>query len=99
VSRHSKTNVNSGVATTEALTRSNDLHLLERKIVLVTEGFTSRFSESILRDRNRLYQENSLVVAEYIIAMKREVNPRPNYIQYIPRSHLGVGCSAWDARC
>ena len=82
MSRHSKTNVNSGVATSEALTRSNDLHLLERKIVLATEGFTSRFSESILRDRNRLYQDNALVVAEYIIAMKREVNPRPNYVQY-----------------
>jgi hypothetical protein len=82
VSRPSKTNVNSGVATTEALIRSNDLHLLERKIILATEGFTSRFSESILRDRNRLYQENAIVVAEYIIAMKREVNPRPNYIQY-----------------
>jgi integrase len=82
VSRQSKTNVNSGVATAEALTRSNDLHLLERKIILATEGFTSRFSESILRDRNRLYQEKALVVAEYILAMKREVNPRPNYIQY-----------------
>ncbi|MFZ0895640.1 MAG: hypothetical protein WAZ77_14180, partial [Candidatus Nitrosopolaris sp.] len=82
MSRHSKTNVNSGVATAEALTRRIDLHLLERKTILATEDFTSKFSESILRDRNRLYQENALVVAEYIIAMKREVNPRPNYIQY-----------------
>ena len=82
MSRRSKTNVNFGVATAEALTHTIPLHLLERKIILASEGFMTKYSESTLRDRNRLSQENALVVAEYVIAMKREVNPRPNYIQY-----------------
>jgi integrase len=55
--------------------------LLQRKIVLATEGFTTKFCELVLKDRNRLSKENALVVAEYIIAMKREVNPRQNYIR------------------
>jgi integrase len=59
-----------------------DDSFLERKITLATEGFTTRFCESILRDRNRLSKENALVVAEYAVAMKREVNPRPNYLKY-----------------
>jgi integrase len=55
--------------------------LLQRKIVLATEGFTTKFCELVLKDRNRLSKENALVVAEYIIAIKREVNPRQNYIR------------------
>jgi integrase/recombinase XerD len=55
---------------------------LERKITLASEGFTTKFCESILRDRNRLSKENALVVAEYAIAIKREVNPRPSYLKY-----------------
>jgi len=51
-------------------------------IILATEGFIAKFSESTLRNRSRLSQENALVVAEYIISMKREVNPRLGYIQY-----------------
>jgi hypothetical protein len=51
-------------------------------IILATEGFITKFSESTLRDRSRLSKENALVVAEYIISMKREVNPRLGYIQY-----------------
>jgi hypothetical protein len=50
---------------------------------LATEGFTtSKFCELILRDRNRLSKENALAVSNYIIAMKREVNPRLSYIKY-----------------
>jgi hypothetical protein len=67
-------------------TYDNDLLLsssLERKITLATEGFTaSRFCELILRDRNRLSKENALTVCDYIIAMKREVNPRLSYKKY-----------------
>jgi integrase len=55
--------------------------LLERKIALATEGFTSKFCESILKDNKRLSKENALVVAEYILSMKREVNPRLSYIR------------------
>jgi hypothetical protein len=55
---------------------------LERKVTLATEGFTTKFCELILRDRNRLSKENALVVAHYAVAMKREVNPRPSYLKY-----------------
>ena len=66
---------------------ANDNDLLsssfERKITLATEGFTSsRFCELVLRDRNRLSKENALTVCDYIIAMKREVNPRLSYKKY-----------------
>jgi integrase len=57
--------------------------LLERKITLATEGFTThKFCELILRDRNRLSKENALTMCEYVIAMKREVNPRLSYKRY-----------------
>jgi integrase/recombinase XerD len=68
------------------ITNDNDLLLsssLERKITLATEGFTtSKFCELILRDRSRLSKENALTVCDYIIAMKREVNPRLSYKKY-----------------
>jgi integrase/recombinase XerD len=60
----------------------NDKHLalLERKIALATEGFTTdRFCELVLRDRKRLSEENALTICDYIIAMKREINPRLSY--------------------
>jgi hypothetical protein len=61
---------------------SNDEYLavLERKITLATEGFsTHKFCELILKDRSRLSMENALTICDYIIAMKREVNPRLSY--------------------
>ncbi|MGB6594662.1 MAG: hypothetical protein WBE68_24425, partial [Candidatus Nitrosopolaris sp.] len=58
----------------------NEVDSLERKINMATEGFaTTKFCELILRDRNRLSKENALTVSDYIIAMKREVNPRLSY--------------------
>jgi hypothetical protein len=60
----------------------NDKHLalLERKIALATEGFTThKLCELILKDRNRTSEENALTMCDYIIAMKRKVNPRLNY--------------------
>jgi integrase/recombinase XerD len=60
----------------------NSLALLERKISLTTEGFTTKFCELVLRDRSRLSKENALTVCDYIIAMKREVNPRLSYKKY-----------------
>ena len=63
---------------------SNDndkqLALLDRKITIATEGFTTdRFCELVLRDRKRLSDENALTICEYVIAMKREINPRLSY--------------------
>ena len=55
---------------------------LDRKITLTTEGFgNTKFCEIGLRDRNRLSKENALTICEYVIAMKREINPRLNYIK------------------
>ena len=55
---------------------------LERKIVMATEGVRTKFIESTLRDRKRLSAENALTVSEYMILMKREINPRLTYIRY-----------------
>jgi len=63
----------------EASTHIDELDLLEKKIILATEGFMTKFSESTLR--GKLSKENALAVADYIIAMKREINPRLNYIK------------------
>jgi integrase/recombinase XerD len=66
--------------------RNNDVDydiILERKITLATEGFTTRkFCELILKDRNRLSKENALTICEYVIAMKREINVRLTYKRY-----------------
>jgi hypothetical protein len=64
----------------EAATHIRELNLLEKKIILATEGFMTKSSESTLRDK--LSKENALAVCDYIIAMKREINPRLNYIKY-----------------
>src|SRR5215469_18931563 len=64
----------------EGDTRIRELDSLEKKITLATEGFMTKFSESTLRDK--LSKENTLAAADYIIAMKRETNPRLNYIKY-----------------
>lgn len=55
---------------------------------MATEGFTTnKFCEITLRDKNRLSKENALTISEYIIAMKREINPRlstiKNTIQFL----------------
>jgi hypothetical protein len=58
----------------------NHLALLERKITLATEGFTThRFCELVLRDRSRLSDKNALTICDYVIAMKREINLRLSY--------------------
>jgi hypothetical protein len=55
---------------------------LERRIVIATEGVRTKFIESTLRDRRRLSAENALTVSEYMILMKREINPRLTYVKY-----------------
>ena len=59
------------------------LALLDRKIAIATEGFTTdRFCELVSKDRRRLSRENALTICDYIIAMKREINPRLSYKKY-----------------
>ncbi len=70
-----------GTVTIRESVAIND-EILARKILLTTEGFTGKLPELILRDRNRLSIENAVIVCEYIIAMKREINPRYNYVRY-----------------
>jgi integrase/recombinase XerD len=69
---------------------------MDRKITLATEGFTTnKFCELVLKDRNRLSRENVLTVCNYIIAMKREINPRlctiKNTIQFLAELSKSVG--------
>jgi integrase/recombinase XerD len=56
--------------------------ILERRITLITKCFTRKFPELVLKDRNRLSKENAMTICDYIIAMKREINPRYNYVRY-----------------
>jgi integrase len=88
-------------ATTTNTKKDNDLAETEaaeiqRKISLATEGFTtSKYCELVLKDRNRLSKENALTVCNYIIAMKRELNPRLNTvkaaIQFLSELSRSVG--------
>ena len=62
---------------------NNDPLALQRKIAIATEGFTThKFCELILTDRSRLSKENALTIFDYVIAMKREINPRLSYKEY-----------------
>ena len=75
-------NKSSVIETESTTTRDEDLEM-QRKITLATEGFTTiKFCELVLRDRNRLSKENALTISEYIIAMKREINPRLYHKEY-----------------
>jgi integrase/recombinase XerD len=72
------------------------LALINKKILLVTEGFVRhKFCELVLRDRNRLSKENALTICDYILAMKREINPRlshkKNTIQFLSELSRAVG--------
>src|SRR5437588_13111419 len=58
-----------------------ELLLLNRKINSVIEDFPSnlKFCELMLRDRSKLSKENAMTICDYLIAMKREINPRLSY--------------------
>jgi hypothetical protein len=66
---------------TTTKTPANEV-LEKKKIVLVTQGLPTRFCEGVLRDRNRVSEQNAVTISKYIISTKREINPRPNYIKY-----------------
>ena len=74
------TKIEAEIGATAGKQEKEDLEL-DRKITLATEGFTLKFCESVLRDTSRLSKENALVICDYIIAMKREINPRLNTIR------------------
>jgi hypothetical protein len=49
----------------------------------------------VLKDRSRLSKENALIICDYIIATKREINPRLSYkrntIQFLSELSKAVG--------
>jgi hypothetical protein len=51
------------------------------KVKLATAHLHMPFCEALLMDRTRMSQENAAVIANYIIIMKREINPRANYVK------------------
>lgn len=52
--------------------RYHDDLIMERKITIATEGFTSdRFCESVLRYRKRLSKDNAMTISDYIMARYR----------------------------
>jgi len=51
------------------------------KVRLALEHLHLPFYESLLMDRARMSKENAAVLADYIIAMKREINPRASYVK------------------
>jgi plasmid stability protein len=81
--------------------KNEEQAILDRKVTLVTEGFTTaKVSELILRDRSRLSKENALTVCDYIISMKREINPRlctiRTTIQFLAELSRSAGFSRLD---
>jgi hypothetical protein len=68
----------SGGGVVEGRAKEEQYEELNRKIALVTEDFptANKYCKLVLSDRNRLSKENALTVCDYMIAMKREINPR-----------------------
>jgi integrase/recombinase XerD len=79
--------------------KEEELLLLDKKITQAIEGFPPnvKFCELILRDRSRISKENALTICNYMIAMKREINPRLSYkrstIQTLAEISKTVGIS------
>ena len=91
-------NISTTIPLTSPSMKNNNVDdtALERKITLVTEDFTTdKYCELVLKDRNRLSNENALTICEHLIAMKREINPRPTYkkntIQFTAELSKAVG--------
>ncbi|MFL6363578.1 MAG: hypothetical protein ACJ719_00005, partial [Nitrososphaeraceae archaeon] len=84
--------ISSAVVNTHASSSSSSLFInyavvddvtFDGKVILATEGFTTdKFCKLVLKDRSRLSKENALTICDYVIAMKREVNPRLIYKKY-----------------
>ncbi|MFL6461005.1 MAG: hypothetical protein ACJ71J_08650, partial [Nitrososphaeraceae archaeon] len=84
--------ISSAVVNTHASSSSSSLFInyavvddvtFDGKVILATEGFTTdKFCKLVLKDRSRLSKENALTICDYVIAMKREVNPRLSYKKY-----------------
>jgi integrase len=82
MNKYSNKQVEETLTTKTTIAEDAKQEVLDRKIGMATEGFTTdRFCELVLRNSNRLSKENALTICDYIIAMKREINPRLNTIR------------------
>ena len=61
---------------------ADDDTTFDEKVILATDDSRDNFCRLVLKDKIRLSKENSLTVCEYILAMKREINPRLSYKRY-----------------
>jgi|SRR5215208_2553068 len=52
--------------------------LFERKVDLVTEGLPAGYAER-LKLVSQVFQDNALIICNYIMAMKTKINPSDNY--------------------
>jgi hypothetical protein len=59
-----------------SVTRSESLDIINRKVSLATEGLPP-YVENWLRSRT--LNENALTIPEYVLSLRRETNPSPNY--------------------
>lgn len=51
------------------------------KVKLAIAHLHMPFCESLLMDRARMSKKNAAVLADYLIAMKREINSRASYVK------------------
>ena len=66
---------------------------------MATEGFTTaKYCKLILRDRSRLFKENTLTLSDYVIVMKMEINPRLNKMTTAVQFLSGLSKSAGIAK-
>ena len=54
---------------------------IAEKVRLATEHLHMPFCQSLLMNRARMSKENATTLADYIIVMKREINPRASYVK------------------
>ncbi len=59
-----------------AINRSTDMVIIERKISLATKGL-QRYVKNWLASKTS--NENALAISEYVLLLRREVNPSQNY--------------------
>jgi integrase len=59
-----------------SVTRSESLDTINRKVSLATEGLPPCVENWL---RTRTLNENALTIPEYVLSLRRETNPSPNY--------------------
>jgi hypothetical protein len=77
----------------------NSLALLERKISLATEGFTThKFCELVLKDRRRLSKENALTICDLYHSNEKGDKPKTKIQKIYYTVFVGVIKSSWNRK-